>query len=214
MCPWWDWYNHFLGSLPEVIPDLLHTGIGFIHCMVVTIGLLKEFLSLSCYSCRACTLGASTLGTVKTRQSGQPLDRFNFWTCLNLNPLLDAGTLRHYGIRHNGSDILGTTLAYSLPMGECKAGWDVGWLLCELNYKLSYEASYKSSFRSANRASDLWIKLWIELRRVAALHPAKFHVCLWGGFGTSCEPNLLHSRTTVFPDLFALCKTVIWAAYS
>ena len=58
----------------------------FIHCIVVTIGLLKEFLFLS-YSCRACTLGASTLGAVKTCQSGQPLDRFNFSPCLNLNPL-------------------------------------------------------------------------------------------------------------------------------
>ena len=38
---WWDRYNLFSGSLPEVAPDLFHTGVGFIHCMLVTIGLLK-----------------------------------------------------------------------------------------------------------------------------------------------------------------------------
>ena len=57
---WWDRYNHFSGSLPEVAPDLFHTGVSLIHCKVVTIGLLKEFLSLSCYSCRACTLGINS----------------------------------------------------------------------------------------------------------------------------------------------------------
>ena len=97
-------------------------------------------------------------------------------------------------------------------MDEREAGRDLGQFLCELNYKSSYEPSYesnyelsyKSSFRSMNWASDLWIKLWIELCRVAALSPAQFCVRPEGGFRTSCEPNLLHSRATVFPDLFAL----------
>ena len=149
---------------------------------------------------------------------------------LNLNPLLGANWSKALDILGHsyillyimGLGILGTTPAYSLPMGECDAGWDVEWLLCESNYKssyepsneLNYELSYKSSFRSANRASDLWIKLWIKLRRVAALHPTQFCICLWGDFRTSCKPNLLQSRATVFPNLFALRKTVIWAAFS
>ena len=59
----WDRYDLFSGSLPEVAPDLFHTGVSFIQCMVVTISLLKEFLSLSCYSCRTCTLGSSPINS-------------------------------------------------------------------------------------------------------------------------------------------------------
>ena len=44
----WDRYDLFSGSLPKVAPDLFHTEVSFIQCMVVTIGLLKEYLSLSC----------------------------------------------------------------------------------------------------------------------------------------------------------------------
>ena len=60
---WWDQYDVFSGSLPEVAPDLFHTGVSFIHYMAVTIGLLKEFISLSCYSCRAWLLGASPINS-------------------------------------------------------------------------------------------------------------------------------------------------------
>ena len=66
---WWDQYDLFSSSLPEIAPDLFHTGVSFIHCMVVTIGLLKEFLSLSCYSYRACMLGASPINFAITHLS-------------------------------------------------------------------------------------------------------------------------------------------------
>ena len=109
---WPDWIG--TTSSQALLLSLFHAGVSFIHCMVVTIGLLKEFLSLS-YYCRACTLRA-----VKTCQSGQPLDRLNFWPCSKSEPPLALDILGHseilldiMGLDVMGLDILGTT-----PLGH------------------------------------------------------------------------------------------------